>query len=101
MSVAVALLQLIDVGGCRCPSSCNVSLMILSSFAFKNSAPSSASAAYAATNLSIRHSVDIAPFMWMGCLYRGFHTRKKCPAARLRASLADKYDTSERMFRIM
>ena len=66
MPVAVALLQWIGVGGYGCPSSRNVSLMILASFAFKNSAPSYASAANAATNLSIWNSENITPFKWMG-----------------------------------
>ena len=101
MPVAVALSQWMGVGGCRCPSSRNVSLMILASFAFKNSPPSSASATSAATNLSIWHSVNIAPFRWMGCLSCGFHPRKKFPDAQLCASLADNYDTSEWNFRIM
>ena len=101
MPVAVTLLQWICVGSCMCPSYRNVSIMILVYFAFKNSAPSYASSTNAATNLSIWNSANIAPFRWMGCLYCGFHPRKKFPAARLCASLDDKYDASEWTFSIM
>ena len=66
MPVAVLLLQWIGVGDCGYPISYNVSIMILASFAFKNSAPSYASAANAATNLSIWNSENITPFKWMG-----------------------------------
>ena len=65
--------------------------MIFAYFEFKYSAPNFASAADAATNFSIWHRVNIATLMWMGCLYFGVRPRKKYPAARLRASLADKY----------
>ena len=53
MPVAVALSQCIEVGGCRCPSSRKVSLIILDYFAFSNSAPISAYSDNAATNLSM------------------------------------------------
>ena len=53
MPVAVVLLQWIGVVGCGCLSPLNVSLVILASFVFKNSSPSSASAADYAINLSI------------------------------------------------
>ena len=53
MPVAVESSQCIGVGGCRCSSSCKVSLIILASFAFSISAPIYAFAADAATNLSI------------------------------------------------
>ena len=64
-----------------------VSLFIY--FAFKNSASNSTSASDVATNLSIVQRVKIVPLRWMGCLSCGVHTRKKCPADRLCASLAD------------
>ena len=64
--------------------------MILSYFAFRKSAPSSASADDAATNFSMCHRLSIASLRCMGCLSFGFHPRKKFPAARLLASLADK-----------
>ena len=72
MPVAGELLQWICVGGCGCPSSCKVSPMILTSFAFRNSSPSSASAANSPTSLSIWNSVNIAPLRCMGCLSCGF-----------------------------
>ena len=62
MPVAVALSQWIGVGDCRCLSSRNVSLTILASFALNCFSLIAASAADAATNLSIWHSVNIAPF---------------------------------------
>ena len=45
MPVAVALSQWIGVGGCGCPSYRNMRLMVLASLEFRNSAPSSDSAA--------------------------------------------------------
>ena len=99
--LAVALSQFIGVGGSGCPSSCKVSLMITDYFAFRNSAPSSASADDAATKLSIWHRVNIAPLRCMGCLSCGFHPRKKCPAARIFEFVADKQDTSDWTFMIM
>ena len=70
-------------------------------FAFKNSALNSASVANAATNFSIVQRVKITPLRRMGCLYCGVHPRKKFPAAWMRASLSDKYHTSEWAFRSM
>ena len=78
-----------------------MSLIIFASFAFKNIAPNSASAADAATNLRIVQSVRIGPFRRMGRLYSGCQPRKKWPAARLLAFFAERYDTSERTFKIM
>ena len=75
--------------------------MMLASFAFRNSSPSSASAADAATNFSIWQSMNIAPLKCMGCFYCGFHPRKKCPSAWLLASLAGNYDAPEYTFTIM
>ena len=48
-----------------------------------------------AKNLIIWHSLNIAPLRCMGCLSCGFYPRKKFPAARMLAYLADKYDASE------
>ena len=53
MPVTVVFSQCIVVGGCRFPSSCKLSIIILDYFAFRNSAPSSASDADATTHLSI------------------------------------------------
>ena len=85
MPAAVALLQCMGVGGCGWPSSSSVSLMVFASFAFKNIAPNSASAADAATNLRIFQSVRIGPFRRMGRLSSGCQSGKKWPAARLLA----------------
>ena len=82
-------------------SSRNVGLMIFDSFAFKNSAPNSAFAADATTNFSIWHRVNITPLRWMGCVSCVVHPRKKCPSYWLRASLDDKYESSEWTCRIM
>ena len=101
MPVAMALLQWIGVCGCGFPSSCKVSLVILASFAFRNSDPSSASADYAATNLIIRQSVNISPLRCMGCLPCVLRPRKKCLAAHLLGYLSGKYDASTWTFRIM
>ena len=88
MPAAVVLSQCMGVGGCGWPSSSSVSLIIFASFAFKNIAPNSASAADAATNLRIVQSVRIGPFRRMGRLSSGSQPRKKWPAARLLASFA-------------
>ena len=61
--------------------------MIFSYVVFKNSVPNFASAADAATNLSIVQRVKIAPLMWMGCLSCGVHPRNKCPADWLHLSI--------------
>ena len=75
--------------------------MLLDSFSFKNSAPNSASAADAATNMSIWHRVNITPLRWIGCLSCGVHPRNKCPAVWLRVSLDDNYEASECRFKII
>ena len=58
-------------------------------FVFTNSVPSSASAAEAATILSIAHVIAILPFSWIGSPSRGMLPRKKQPPARLRPLPAD------------
>ena len=78
------------MSGSGSPSSHKVSLVILAYLVFRNSAPSSASAVGAATNLSIWHKENIAPVRYMGSLSCGFHKRKKCPSALLLAYLSDK-----------
>ena len=75
--------------------------MTFSYFAFKNSAPNCASAAYAATNLRTWNCLNITPLRWMGCLSCGVHPRKKCPADLLHKSISDKYEAYEWMFRII
>ena len=57
----VELSMWMGVGGCGCPSSSKVRHITLASFAFKNKAPSSASAADAATNLRIVQRTWIVP----------------------------------------
>ena len=89
MPTAVASSQCMGVGGCGWPSSSSVSLVIFASFAFKNIAPNSASAADAATNLRIMQSVRIGPFRRMGQSSSGSQPRKKWPDARLLASFAE------------
>ena len=98
MPAAVALLKCMGEGGCGWPRSLSVSLMLFASFAFKNIAPNSGSAADAATNLRIVHSVRIVPFSRMGPLSSGSQPRKKWPAAKLLASFAEsKTHWSERL----
>ena len=89
------------VGGCGCPSSCSISLITFASWAFKNSAPSSASAADAATSFSIKQVIIILPFKTMGSPSFGKLPRKKYPPARLLALAAVKYDASECMLSTM
>ena len=69
--VAVILLQCIGVGGCLCPISSSVILMIFPSFALMNKAASSASAADAITYFSMPHMINIAPFNLMGLPFTG------------------------------
>eukprot|EP00978_Attheya_sp_CCMP212_P035284 scaffold152510_cov29-Attheya_sp.AAC.3 len=76
MPTAVALSQWIGVGGCGWSISVNVYLRTRPSFMFKNNAPNSDSAAEAATNFNIVHSVKIARFSLMGCPSTGSHPRK-------------------------
>ena len=70
-------------------------------FAFKNSAPNSASAADAATNFSIVQRVKIAPLRRMGSLACGVHPRNKYPTALMHASLSEKEDAYECTLSIM
>ena len=75
--------------------------MIFACFALRNSAPSSASAAEAATNFKMVHSTCIAPLILMGFPSRGREPRKNIPAALLFASAALRYDASEWTFNTM
>ena len=101
MPGAVALSQCMEEGGCGWPSSSSVSLIIFASFAFKNIAHNSASAADATTNLRIVQSVRIGPFRRMVCLSSGCHPRKKWSDAQLLAFFAERYDALECTFKIM
>ena len=71
------------VGGCGCPSSDNVSLMVCTSFTFMKIAPNSSSTAEDATNFKIVQGAKIAPLSVMGYPYFGTELRKKWPDARL------------------
>ena len=71
-----------------------MSLIIFASFAFRNIAPNSASAADAATKLRIVQSVRIGPFMRMGRLSSGCQPRNKWPDVRLLVFFAEGYDAS-------
>ena len=101
MPTAVVLSTCTGVGGCGCPNSFNISLMTFASWALRNRAPSSASAADAATSFSIEHVVKIFPFNLIGSPSFGKLHKKKYPPALLRALAAVKYDASECMFKIM
>ena len=85
----------IGVGGCECPSSCNVNRSIFASRALRKSAPSSASAADAATSFRMAHVMCMLPLRRMGLFASGRLPRKKYPPARLRALPADRYEASE------
>ena len=63
--------------GCGWPSSLSIRQKTLASCAFRNSAPSSASAADAATSLRMVHCTWMAPLSLMGSPSRGKLPRKK------------------------
>ncbi len=73
----VVLSTCIGVGGCGCPSSSRTRCMTLASCALRNSAPSLASAADAATSLRIVQVMWIAPLMMIGMVSHGMLPRKK------------------------
>ena len=81
----VVLSMWIGVEGCGWPSSARVMRRIFASWAFRNKAPSSASAAEAATSLRIVQLMWTAPLRKMGSLSTGIDPKKKYPPARLRA----------------
>ena len=64
------------VGGCRWPSLCRASHNVFTSNAFRNSAPSSASAADAATHFKMAQLVKIAPLREIGYSSFGMDPRK-------------------------
>ena len=74
---AVVLSTWMGVEGCGWPNLCRVSLKILNSIAFMNSAPSSASAADAATNFKMVQLVRMAPLRKIGPPSFGIDPRKK------------------------
>ena len=75
--------------------------MIFASLALRNSAPSSASAAEAATSLRIEQRTWTAPLSLIGWSSRGMSPRKKYPPARERALLALWNEASEWTFNTM
>ena len=66
MPTAVGLSQCAGIFGCLCPRSSRVSLKIIHSWQFRNSAPSSALAADGTTNCGIEHNVWNTLFSLMG-----------------------------------
>ena len=79
--VTFVLSTCISVGGCGYPNSSNVNCRIFASFAFKKSAPSSASAADAATFFSMEDVTCIEPLRNIGWLSFGLFSRKRYPPA--------------------
>ena len=63
----VELSMCIGVGGWGCPNSCSVKHITFACLVFNNSAPSSASAADAATHFKIEHMTCMAPLSLIGC----------------------------------
>ena len=66
MLTAVVLSTWMGVGGCGCPSLCKIWRITLASWAFRNSAPSSASAADAATTFKMVQVIMILPLRKIG-----------------------------------
>ena len=85
---AVVLSMCIGIGGCGWPNSWRMIRMIFASCALRKRAPSSASAADAATILRIVQLTRMAPFNQIGESSRGSVPRKKYPPARLHARFA-------------
>jgi len=98
-ATAVVLLMWIDVGGCECPSSWRVNRSILASRALRKSAPSSASAADAATSFRMTQFMCMLPLRLMGLFSFGRLPRKKYPPVQLRA--LPFYNASECMLSII
>ena len=78
-----------------------MSRIILASLALRKRAPSSASAADAATNRRMVHKMAMAPLSLMGLPSRGMLPKKKYPDALLFESFELRYDASEWTFKIM
>ncbi len=95
---AVVLLVWIGVRGCRWPILVSICQRYTASFAFKNSAPSSASAAEDITAFMIVAFVMIAPLL--GGSWSLFD-RKKCPPARLQVFFSLQYPALLCMHRII
>ena len=67
----------IGVGGSGCPNYCNVQHINFACLVFKNSDPSSASAADAETHFEIEHMTCMAPLSLIGCPSIGIFPREK------------------------
>ena len=101
---AVVLSMWNGVAGWGWPSSVRISHTIFACFAFKNNAPSSASAADDTTCFIITHNECIGPFKNIGFLLMGMEPNKEFPTALLRALGAlgaIRYDTLKCICRIM
>ena len=83
------------VGGCVCPSSANVSLMVRPSFTLTKSAPNSDSAADDATNFKMVQRLKIVLLSVMGSPSLGTEPRKKWSDARLLEFFAERRYASE------
>ena len=97
----VELSIFIGVGGCGSPSSSNINLITFAFFVFRNKAPSSASAAHAATCFNMVHMISMLPFNLMSFSFTGKLLKKKYPPALLLALDANRYNASECIFKIM
>jgi hypothetical protein len=73
----VVLSTCMGVGGCGCPSSSRTRHSTLASCVLRNSAPSSASAADAATSLRMVQVIWIAPLIMIGLSSCGILPKKK------------------------
>ena len=90
MSAVVEFSQWMGVGGCGCPSSYNVSLMVHPSLTFMKSEPNSASAADDATHFKIVQRVWILPLSVMGSPSLRTEPRKKWPDLQLLVFFVDR-----------
>ena len=76
MPMAVELSICIGMGGCGCPTSCNMSLMTFNSCVFTNKAPNLATAKDAVTSLRVSHVTWMLPLRKMGLLFCGTVPKK-------------------------
>ena len=95
MPTLVVLSMWIGVGSCECPSLWGVNHSILALRVLRNSAPSSDSAADAATSLRMAQVMCMLPLRLMGLFAFGRLPLKKYPPTRLHGLPADRYDASE------
>ena len=95
MPTEVLLSQWIWFGGCGCPVSCSTNHMTFPSFAFKNKAPSSASASEATIDFRIDTMTKTFPLVVIGFPCIGLDTMKKYPAVQLYAPGFERYEMLE------